>query len=120
MPKRIEKIVTEVPGPRTRITVDLAERSLPLLIEGEDVDHLRLVPNEDGSYALRADTRIGATRRSGIRPVMDVLIEALNGFVDVLEAHDADVPDAVGEAWDTVVERMENYRGELHRAEDES
>jgi hypothetical protein len=52
--KRFEKRNTEVQGPRTVVRLDVAEASLPALVEGVNVDRVWLEEQGDGTYAWRS------------------------------------------------------------------
>lgn len=115
---KFEAKATKTPGPEVELSLRIAEMSLPMLLEGQPAEEVKLVKNVDGTYGLTGTTTIGTTRESGVKPAIDVLVDALNEFADVLDQHDADIPQPVAEAWDAIAERWTAYRGERRTARD--
>jgi hypothetical protein len=110
---RLQQKRTEYPGERTLITLDVSQVGLDALLAGSDVDRVWLEPNDDGTYSLRADSLLRDTKAHGVKPAITFLIELLNEFGDVLDAHEAKTPEEVNRAFEHLTERWNNYSGEF-------
>lgn len=108
----IEDKSTEAPGPRSQITLDIADVSLAILREGQDVARVWLDEQPDGTYRLGADAQVGVTRTSGVKPYTDVVVESVNDLLAVLDEHAENVPRVVLDARDRAVRRAREYQGE--------
>lgn len=97
---------SQTPGPRTRVTLDIAELGLDDLVAGMGpVDFVRLVPvnDEEGVYSLWARITIGQSRKQAGKPAADQLTDYMNELGDALEADD--VPQRLRDLWDNLLER---------------
>lgn len=105
-PRKFEPRNTEVPGPRTRIKLDVAEASLPFLVAGIDNVRCWLTEQDDGVYTFHATQTIGQSRAQPGEPVSDLLVNLINELGDALDADD--VPQRLRDLWDDLLERYEN------------
>jgi hypothetical protein len=103
---------TQVPGPRIRVQVDIAADSLPLLLEGQPAESVRLIAQDDGSYSLHAVGRMQANRAAGVKPAADVLVDLINDINSVVQEHKSDIPQTVLDAFEQAAQRWEKYNGE--------
>jgi hypothetical protein len=102
VPKVPERQST-VPGPRTIVRLDVAEQSLPVLLEGINAVRCWLTDEGEGLYAFHAAQTLGESREQPGKPAADLLRELVNEFADGLDA--ADVPQHLRDAWAMLVAR---------------
>lgn len=125
MPERLEPRSSEIGGPRRRVTLDIAEMSLPVLLEGFPAARVWLTDEGEDVYAIHADLTLGESRKQPGKPVADILVDLVNQFADELDGDD--VPDRLRERWDALVDEYKaqtakrpaqsHLPGTLHRPE---
>jgi hypothetical protein len=106
--------ITETPGPRLKVLLDVAEESLPVLREGVEAESVRLAAQDDGSYRLQIVNSHGGTVSRGIKPSVTILAELLDEWAETWLTRD-DVPQEVQESWDRMVDSFEQLREEGQR-----
>ncbi len=113
MAERVDLRRTESPGPRTRVTLDVAEVSLPVLLAGIDAARCWLTDEGDGVYAFHATQTLGESRRQPGKPAVDVLVETMNRFADELDRDD--VPQRLRDIWADLVDEYRSRTSPLNQ-----
>lgn len=95
---------TQSPGPRTRVTLDVAETGLADLVKGiGPAEDVRLVETEDGVYSFHASITMGESRKQAGKPAADQLTDYVNQLGDALEADD--VPQRLRDLWNQLLDQ---------------
>lgn len=94
-----------MPGPRSIVRLDVADLSLPVLLNGITCTRAWLRDEGDGLYSFHATQRLGESREQPGKPASDLLVELVNELGDALDADD--VPEWVKGKWDELVKRYE-------------
>lgn len=100
-----------IKGPRTQITLDIAEEALPVLLQGVPAVEVRLCRHTDGTYTLHGLQTIVQARRRDEEPVADVLVKCLNDIGRAINNNLAMVPLEVVNALDQAIERYQVRNG---------
>jgi hypothetical protein len=111
--ERLDPRTTKVPGERVRVTLDVAEASLPTLLEGFPAARVWLTDEGDGVYAFHADLTLGESRKQPGKPAIDILTDLVNEFADALD--DDDVPERLRARWDALVDEYKAQTGKAKR-----
>lgn len=93
---------TKAPGPRTQVTLDLAECSLSDLVEGLDAVRVWLTYRGEGVYTFHATQTVGQSRKQEGEPAVDIMRRLVNAFADELDGED--VPQRLRDRWDALVD----------------
>ncbi len=100
MSERFEPRNTATPGPRTVVTLDVAEVGLAAMLEGVECSRVWLT-EEDGTYRFHAVQPVGESKKVAGPLVSDLLVGMLNRIGTALEADD--VPTHLRDLWDELI-----------------